>query len=119
MDLEVTAPGFELDPVIFTPSSSPAAPDPKYLEQKCRGWSIRVTDPVSAQPYRLGVELLVALSSQAEFEWKRDGEALRWLLGTPRLFDDLRHGKTVEQIIKRDRADHEKWRRKRVPALLY
>jgi beta-N-acetylhexosaminidase len=76
LDLEVSVPGFELDPVLFTPSSSPAAPNPKYLDQKCHGLSVRVTDPSSAQPYRLGVELLVALSSRAEFEWRREGDDL-------------------------------------------
>ncbi len=118
-DLEVSAPGFEFDPALFTPTASPAAPKPKYLDERCQGWSVRVSDPASAQPYRLGVELLAALRSRDEFEWKRDGEALAWLIGTPRLFDDLRRGKTVDEIIGRDRSDHEKWRRTRESALLY
>ena len=119
LDLEVSAPGFKFDPVLFTPSSSPAAPNPKYLDQKCHGLSVRVTDPSSAQPYRLGVEVLAALSGRDGFEWKQDGTALTRLLGSPRLVEDLLRGKTVERIIKRDRADHEKWRRIRASALLY
>jgi hypothetical protein len=35
------------------------------------------------------------------------------------LLDDLRRGKTVEQILDADRADHAAWRRVRKPALLY
>jgi len=117
--LQVSGPGFELEPILFTPSASPAAPKPKYLDQECHGMVVRVTDPATAQPYRLGVTLLAALQSRAGFEWRQDGAALTWLLGTSRLLDDLRRGKTVEQILDADRADHAAWRRVRKPALLY
>ena len=80
---------------------------------------VRVTDPVTAQPYRLGVTLLAALQSRAGFEWRKDGAALTWLLGTPRVLDDLRQDKTVAQILDADRADHTAWRRARAAVLLY
>jgi uncharacterized protein YbbC (DUF1343 family) len=118
-DLRVTAPGFELEPVTFTPVASAAAPNPKFVDVECHGMRVRVTDPGSAEPYRLGVELLGALMSRDDFEFKRDGEALAWLLGTPGLLDDLRRRRTVDQIIEADRADHEAWRRERSSALLY
>jgi beta-N-acetylhexosaminidase len=118
-ELEISPPGFELEAITFVPSASPAARQPKYLDQECHGMAVRVTDPASAQPYRLGVELLAALSRRPDFEWRRDGEALTRLLGTPQLFDDLLRGKTVEQIIEANRADHEAWRRQRASALLY
>ncbi len=117
--LQVSVPGFKLEPAVFTPSASPAAPDSKYLDQECHGMAVRITDPATAQPYRLGVTLLVALQSRAGFEWRKDGAALTWLVGTPRLLDDFRQGKTAEQILDADRADHEAWRRVRKPALLY
>jgi hypothetical protein len=44
---------------------------------------------------------------------------LTWLVGTGRLLADLRRGRTVEEIIEADRADHEAWRRARESALLY
>ena len=81
--------------------------------------AVRVTDPASCQPYRLGVTLLAALSSRAEFEWRRDGAALTWLLGTPRVLEDIRQGRTVEQILEADRADHAAWRKARKSVLLY
>lgn len=80
---------------------------------------VRITDPDAAPTYRLGVELLIALSGRPEFEWRRDGDALRWLVGTPRLLDDIKQGKTVEQIIDADRADHATWAEARQPVLLY
>jgi uncharacterized protein YbbC (DUF1343 family) len=118
-DLRVPVPGFELEPMFFTPSASPAAPKPKHLDVECRGMKVRVTDPANAQPYRLGVTVLAALSQRAGFEWRRDGAALTWLVGTPRLLDDLRQGKTVEQILDADKKDHCAWRKAREAALLY
>ena len=118
-EVQVSVPGFELDPVTFSPVGSPAAPNPKFAGQRCHGMRVRVTDPAKAEPYRLGIELLIAFQNQAEFEWRGGGEALTWLVGTQRLLDDLRAGKTVEEIIEADLADHEAWRRARESVLLY
>jgi uncharacterized protein YbbC (DUF1343 family) len=115
----VALPGFHLEPVSFTPRSSPAAPHPKYEGQECHGLRLHVTDPSAADPYRLGVTLLAALSRQPGFEWRENGDALTRLAGTPRLLQDLRAGKTVEEILAADGADHAAWRRDRQAALLY
>ena len=80
---------------------------------------VRVTDPAAAEPYRLGVELLVALMSLDDFEWKEEGAALTWLVGSQKLLDELRRRRSVDQIIEADRADHDAWRRDRASALLY
>ena len=77
---------------------------------------MRVTDPALAEPYRLGVNLLAALSRQPGFEWREGGDALTRLIGSPELFEALRAGKTVEEILA---ADSTLWRRNRQPALLY
>ncbi len=118
-EIQVSVPGFELEPASFTPVTSPAAPDAKFLDQECHGMRIRVTDPASAQSYRLGIELLVALQGLEEFEWGQDGASLTRLVGTPRLLEDLRHGMTAEQIVEADAAAHEAWRRERASSLLY
>jgi beta-glucosidase-like glycosyl hydrolase/uncharacterized protein YbbC (DUF1343 family)/CubicO group peptidase (beta-lactamase class C family) len=118
-ELQVSVPGFELEPTRFTPVTSAAAPKPKFLDQECHGMRIRVTEPTAAEPYRLGVELLVALQGDVDFEWRRDGAALTWLVGTSRLLDDLRQGRSVKEIIEADSEDHERWRRERASALLY
>ncbi len=117
--LTAAAPGFHLEPARFTPRASPAAPQPKYADQECRGLGVRVADPATAEPYRLGVTLLAALSRQPGFAWRDGGDALTRLVGTPRLFERLRAGKTVEEILAADAADHAAWRRNRRPALLY
>jgi uncharacterized protein YbbC (DUF1343 family) len=116
---EIRVPGFRLSAASFTPRASPAAPSPKYLDQECNGLRVEVVDPSQAQPYRLGLELLRALASRPGFAWTRDGEALTWLLGTPRVVRDLRDGKTVDEILAADEDDHAAWRRERRAALLY
>ncbi len=113
------APGFAFEIVRFTPAAAAAAPHPKYLDEPCAGLRVRVTDPARAEPYRLGLELLAAVSRQPGFEWRDDGAALTRLLGTARVFDQLRRGDPVDAILAADRADHEAWRAARRPALLY
>ncbi|HYU32362.1 MAG TPA: serine hydrolase [Thermoanaerobaculia bacterium] len=112
-------PGFDFEPVRFTPRASSAATQPKYEDQECRGLRVRVTDPATEEPYRLGITLLSVLSRQPGFAWRDGGEAFTRLLGTPRPFQDLRSGKTVEEILAADAADHADWLKDRQPALLY
>lgn len=115
----VAVPGLALEPTSFVPESSPAAPHPKYLGEECAGFRVTVVDAVAAEPYRLGVSLVVELMRQPEFEWRRGGEALSWLVGTPRLFEDLVSGMSADQIVAVDAADHEVWRHERRAFLLY
>lgn len=117
--LGTRVPGFELTPARFTPRASPAAPRPKYLDEECAGLRIRVTDPASAEPYRLGIALLAALSRQDGFVWRDEGAALTRLLGTPRVLESLRKRLSVDQIVAADGADHAAWRDRRRAALLY
>ncbi len=117
--LQVEVPGFELTASSFIPEGSSAAPRPKYLDEDCAGVRVRVSDPATAAPYRLGVTLLVALSRQDGFAWKDGGAVLVRLLGTPRLFADLERGASVDEIVAADAADHAAWREARRVALLY
>lgn len=115
----VLVPGFDLEPTSFFSASSPAAPNPKYLDEECSGFRVRVTDAKRAEPYRLGVALVSELLKQADFEWRRDGEALTWLMGTPRLYEDFQMAMSVDEIVEFDLPDHEAWRKERQPFLLY
>ncbi len=115
----VSAPGFVLEPTHFVPTASSAAPHPKFLEERCHGLTVRITDTAAAEPYRLGVTLLSTLQNLPGFAWREDGAALTRMVGTPKLFNALHSGRTVEEIFAADRADHEAWRRERKPALLY
>ena len=101
--LTIEVPGFALEPATFVPKSSPAAPEPKHLDETCHGVRVRVTDGSLAEGYRLGVELLVALQEHPEFELRRGGEALTWLVGTDELASDLRAGKTASESWPREK----------------
>ncbi len=117
--IRISVPGFALEPVRFTPRTSPAAPKPKHRDERCAGLRVRVTDGAAAQPYRLGLELLAGLSRHPEFEWRGKGAALTWLLGTDRVGEQLRRREPVAEILTTDRADHAAWRTARRSALLY
>lgn len=117
--LQVVVPGYELDPIRFVTAGSLAARYPKYLGQECTGVRIRVADTALAEPYRLGLELLSRLSRQPGFEWKNSGANLTRLLGTPRVFEMLSRGETVQHILEQDRGDHATWRQASKDALLY
>ncbi len=112
-------PGFELMATRFIPRGSPAAPLPKLVDQECFGVQVWVIDPARAEPYRLGLTLVEALAREPDFAWRRGGEALTWLLGTPRVYQQLAAGMAVEEILATDEADHTAWRAQRRVALLY
>lgn len=117
--IEVDVPGFDHEPTTFVSESSAAAPHPKYLGEECAGFRVRVSDPATAEPYRLGIALVVQVMRQSGFEWRREGEALTWLFGTDRLLATLTDGRTVDEIVAADAADHDLWRQARQPFLLY
>jgi len=112
-------PGFELRPTRFAPTASPAAPHPKYVEEDCAGFEVHVADSAKAEPYRLGISLLEHFSKQPGFEWRRDGEALTWLLGNDRVYRDLTTSKSLAEVLAADASDLSIWRRERRGFLLY
>jgi uncharacterized protein YbbC (DUF1343 family) len=115
---EARVPGYALEPARFTPRASPAAPEPKHLGAECAGVRVRVTDPRSASPYRLGVSLLHALRRQPGFAWRDEG-ALDRLAGTRRLRESLERGASVDEILAADAADVAAYRRDRAASLVY
>ena len=115
----LAAPGFTLTPTRFVPTASPAAPAPQHLGRECAGVEVRVTDRRGARPYRLGLELLATLSKQPGFAWRDEGGALTWLLGTPRVFEELARDSGIAEVQQLDVADHDAWRAARLPFLLY
>ncbi|MGH8031527.1 MAG: glycoside hydrolase family 3 N-terminal domain-containing protein [Luteimonas sp.] len=111
--------GFRLTPTRFTPQASATAPAAKYSTIASAGWRVEVTDADRAEPYRLGITLLRALSPLPEFEWLRDGDGLTWLTGTPAVLARVRSDMSIAQIIAADAADHAVWRQARRAVLLY
>jgi hypothetical protein len=110
--VQIEVQGFRLVPTRFTPRSSPAAPEPKYRDVECRGFRITVTDPRTANPWQLGIALLVQLAEQPGFEWLRGGEAMTALLGIP----VLERGRLRPALLQPVPGA---WRESRRAALLY
>jgi uncharacterized protein YbbC (DUF1343 family) len=111
--------GLTLETATFTPTASPAATDPKYKDQPCAGIRIAVKDAAAVQPYKFGVALLVALKGQPGFEWRRDGAAIDWLVGTKKLRAAIDRGDPVDAIVASDLPAIEAFRKARQKALLY
>ncbi len=116
----IRVPGFRCEPTTFTPRASSAAPTPKHLDVVCQGLDIRVTDNVTAEPYRLGVTLLVEMKKRhAEFAFLRDGSGFDRLVGTRSLRAAIDRGESIDAIVAADRAAIEAFRRERSASLLY
>jgi uncharacterized protein YbbC (DUF1343 family) len=116
---EAATPGFTLTPHAFTPEASAAAPEPKHLGVLCQGLRVRVTDPVAARPWALGLALLVALRRHPEFQWVREGAGLDTLSGTTAVRSALERGDGVATILAAEAPALERWRSKRTAVLLY
>lgn len=114
-----SAAGFRQEPASFTPRTSPAAPRPRYEGSMCRGLRLHVDDPRSAEPYRLGVGLLLALRRLREFRWRDGGAALDALVGTSRLREAVDRRDSVDAIVAIDAERRKRYLEERRPALLY
>jgi uncharacterized protein YbbC (DUF1343 family) len=116
---EAQTPGFVLEPASFTPTASPAAPEPKLRGVPCRGVRVRVTDAAAARPFTLGLRLLAALRRHPEFAWLRGGAGLDTLLGTKSVRAALERGDGVDAILTTLEDQRARWGSERRSALLY
>lgn len=118
--LDVSAPGFALEPTRFTPRDAAVALAPKYRDRECQGLRVGVTDPGAARPYALGLALLGALRKHhPEFRFSREGAGLDGLLGTRRVREGLERGESVDAILALDAPARDSFAKGRKPALLY
>jgi uncharacterized protein YbbC (DUF1343 family) len=115
--LVIEAPGYRLEPAELVPEPDRGAPDPRFAGETVRGLRVAIANPRSAEPWRLGIELLAALGGDPRFTL--DGERLTRLVGNPRPAAMLAAGATADEIVAADAADHAAWRVERRPALLY
>lgn len=116
-------PGVRFLPATFTPRALPAAPDPRFRGELCRGVTLSIEDPRRFEALRTGLAAIETLRSlyPGSFRWVRN-ERHYWidlLLGTdqPRLA--LEAGVPLERILERERIAAESFVRTRKPHLLY
>jgi uncharacterized protein YbbC (DUF1343 family) len=116
----VRVPGFACAPTTFTPRSSPATPAPKHLDTLCQGLLLTVTDAHRAEPYRLGVTLLIEMKKRhPEFAWLKDGSGFDRLVGTRSLRAAIDRGDSVDAIVAADERAIDQFRKSRASSLLY
>ncbi|MEO5763510.1 MAG: DUF1343 domain-containing protein [Vicinamibacteria bacterium] len=112
--------GFACEPTTFTPASSTAATTPKHLGVPCKGLDIRVTDAQKAQPFRLGLTLLIEMKKRhTEFGWVGDGSGFDRLVGGKALRASIDRGDSVETILAAEAPSIDAFRILRAPSLLY
>jgi uncharacterized protein YbbC (DUF1343 family) len=117
---EAASPGLDLEPCRFTPTSSPAAPQPKLAGVSCQGLRVRMSDPGAVRAYAFGLRLLAVLRRlHPEFGWLAEGSVLDGLLGTGSVRAALDRGEPVEEILARDEPGIERFARERQQSLLY
>jgi len=116
---DAATPGFALEPATFTPTASPAAPQPKLAGEACRGVRVHVTDAATASPFRLGLRLVVALRRQPGFAWVREGAWLDTLTGTKAVRAAIERGDSVDAMLAAQAPAIRRWRGERKASLRY
>lgn len=115
-------PGVRLVPTYFRPQFQ------KHAGEVCGGVEILVMDRAAVAPYRLGVELLVALHGldPSQFAWRHepyefvaDLPAIDLLTGSDQLRHSLDSGHDLEPWLDSWAVDEEGFRREREAILLY
>ena len=115
-------PGVSFRPARFIPTFH------KWAKRLCGGVQIHVTDRARFQPFLTGLAIVATARRLAprRFAWRRppyEFERRRlpidMLLGTDRIRRALERGRPLREIERGWTGDLLKWKRRRVPALLY
>ncbi|HEY7698064.1 MAG TPA: DUF1343 domain-containing protein [Vicinamibacteria bacterium] len=96
-------PGVRFLPATFTPQSIPAAPEPRFRGELCRGVALEIADPAAFDPLRTGLAAIETLRSlyPRSFQWVKRGREY-WidvLLGSERPRLVLEAGAPLEAIL--------------------
>ena len=95
-------------------------PDPGPSTQQHAPAGVRVRDAAKAEPYRLGLTLLIEMKRRhPEFAWRGDGSGFDRLVGTRSVRTAIDRGDSVDAIVAADAPAVAEFRRLRAPSLLY
>lgn len=116
-------PGVRFLPTTFTPQSIPAAPDPRFRGELCRGVALRIVDPLTFEPVRTGLAAIETLRSlyPRSFQWVKRGREywIDLLLGSERPRLALEAGIPLDAILDEARSSVASFVRERERHLLY
>jgi len=112
--------GVEFIKISYTPGSIASNSNPpKYIGEECNGIYIKVTDKKLAQPFKIGVALLISLKKLfPEFNWRKDN-FIDKLAGTDKLRKMIDSQKFYEEIIGSYSEELKEFRQKRAKYLIY
>jgi len=113
-------PGISLEEITFTPESIPnMSPKPKYLNEKCNGIKITITDKNEIQSLKFGIQVLYSINKLYPEEFKYRRNWLDKLFGDTYLKEMLESGNTPDEIYSVWKDDVEKFKQLRNKYLLY
>jgi uncharacterized protein YbbC (DUF1343 family) len=104
-------PGVEFSAIEFTPSAS------KYEAERCKGVSIRITNRMTFDPLRTGLEIARQLRLRYPQQW--DIDSYIKLLGNDAVLQAVRDGRSYAEILAIYRPGLENFKRRRTAYLLY
>ncbi|HHK40820.1 MAG TPA: DUF1343 domain-containing protein, partial [Planctomycetaceae bacterium] len=109
--LDKRHPGVEIKPAEFTPTAS------KYKGERCSGVHFYVTDDREFRPVRLGLDIALWLRKHYPKQWQID--RLPRLLGNDRVYQMIRKGEPLGEIMEVCDEDAQSFLERRRPYLLY
>lgn len=112
--------GVEFTAIEFTPTSitSPSNP-PKFVGQNCSGIYINITDKKTAEPFKVGIALLVSLNKLFPKFKIRDDKFLDKLSGTRELRKMILEGKGLNDIVMTYQSELSNFKSGITPYFLY
>jgi uncharacterized protein YbbC (DUF1343 family) len=104
-------PGVEFSAIAFTPSAS------KYAAEPCQGVSIRITNRMTFDPLRTGLEIARQLRLRYPQQW--DIDSYIKLLGNDAVLQAVRDGRSYAEILAIYNPGLENFKHRRTTYLLY
>ena len=112
--------GISLEEITFTPESiANMSLKPKYLNEKCNGIKITITDKNEIQSLKFGIQVLYSINKLYPEEFKYRRNWLDKLFGDTYLKEMLESGNTPDEIYSVWKDDVEKFKQLRNKYLLY
>ncbi len=112
--------GVTFEAISFTPRKLASwLSSPKYLDKNCEGVYINITDRKSAEPFKIGIAVIVHLRDNYPAFSINSNNFIDKLAGTDRLRSMLNEGKSYEEIVNSYSAELNDFKIKRQKYLMY
>jgi uncharacterized protein YbbC (DUF1343 family) len=111
--------GVNFEPAEFTPNVKVSAYNPKYMNEKCQGIFIHVTNDFKFEPVKAGIALLISLKKLfPEFKFNKDNYIDK-LAGTNRLRKMVIEGSYLNEIVGSYKKELDNFKELRKKYLIY